>query len=127
MRHHRSWVFREESLDEREQMRLELVGLAAEIATVTSLCDSELVGADAGATWAHGQNRCRSLMHMALLVLSEATRFERLSDAQLAQVLETFRALQRTAVELRYGPTRFADSLPVYLCESSLLEEAEAA
>lgn len=111
MRHHRSWAYCEESLDQREQMRLELVGLAAEIATVTSLCEAELAGAPAGTTWAHGRNRCRSLMHMALLILSEATRFERLSESELAHVLQTFRDLQRTALELRNGPTRFCGQL----------------
>ena len=108
-----TWGWRNESRDQRELIRLDLVALAAEVATVARRIEEVLdpVGshAEAQALRARGQ----SYLHQALLVLSSENRFETLSDRDLLATRDAFRVLQRNILALRREAERAGDSLPV--------------
>jgi hypothetical protein len=82
----------------REEARLELVSLAAEVTTVAAR-----VRERTGSRTIHEselEERCRSLEAVAARWLSQDTDFEQLSETGIADALNELRASQREAVLL---------------------------
>jgi rRNA maturation endonuclease Nob1 len=84
----------------REEARLELVSLAAEVATVAArsreqACHQAIAEADL-------EKRCRTLEEAAARWLSTSTDFEHLSDTDIADALKELRLSQREAVLLMH-------------------------
>ena len=82
----------------REEARLELVSLAAEVATVAARsrerpCCHAINEADL-------EKRCRTLEETAARWLSATTDFGQLSDSEIADALKELRMSQREAVRL---------------------------
>ena len=82
----------------REEARLELVSLAAEVATVAARsrerpCCQAINEADL-------EKRCRTLEETAARWLSATTDFGQLSDSEIADALKELRMSQREAVRL---------------------------
>jgi hypothetical protein len=110
-----SWSWWNDLRDERELVRLDVVGLAAEVATVARHIEDALppVGAYRSADQIRAQ--CRSHLHMALLVLSADTAFHTVDEGEMLEARQVFRSLQRKVVRLRDEAERLGDSvLPVY-------------
>jgi hypothetical protein len=109
-----SWSWWQEPRDDRELVRLDVVGLAAEIATVARNIEDVLPPVGAYRHADQVRARCRSYLHMALLVLSAEKSFEDVSGSDLLEALDVFRDLQRKVVLLRDEAERLGDSvLPV--------------
>lgn len=106
-----SWSWWQEPRDDRELVRLDVVGLAAEIATVARNIEDFLPPTGAYRHADQVRARCRSYLHMALLVLSAETSFEDVSASDLLEALDVFRDLQRKVVRLRDEAERLGDSL----------------
>jgi hypothetical protein len=87
--------------DERELTRLELVGLAAEIAAVAGHAKSTLLPEGCSASADLVRQRCRFFLRSAQLVLSPEACVEHLSTAELQTAVRSFRALQRKLASLR--------------------------
>ncbi|MDE2606686.1 MAG: hypothetical protein KGL68_12275 [Burkholderiales bacterium] len=83
----------------REQTRLDLVGLAAEVATVAS-CTRERATRILGSSDAVIDRCCSMLEEAASQWLSPDTQFDALSDDDLRQALEALRPYQRQALSL---------------------------
>jgi len=106
-----SWSWWHEPRDDRELVRLDVVGLAAEIATVSRHIEDVLPPTGAYREADQVRARCRSYLHMALLVLSAENSFEEVSASDLLEALDVFRDLQRKVVRLREEAERLSDSL----------------
>jgi hypothetical protein len=106
-----SWSWGQEPRDDRELVRLDVVGLAAEIATVARHIEDVLPDAGAYRQADQVRARCRSYLHMALLVLSAENSFHNVSGSELLEALDVFRDLQRKVVLLRDEAERLGDSL----------------
>jgi hypothetical protein len=106
-----SWSWWQEPRDDRELVRLDVVGLAAEIATVARHIEEVLPPSGAYRRADQVRARCRSCLHMALLVLSAETQFENISASDLLEALEVYRDLQRKVMQLREEAERLGDSL----------------
>jgi hypothetical protein len=99
--------------DPRELARLDLVGLAAEVATVARHVEAALAPFDGYPEAQEPRARSRTYLHMALLILSAETCFDEMGEAELMEALEVFRGLQRKVLRLRGEAERLGDSLPV--------------
>lgn len=106
-----SWSWWQAPRDDRELVRLDVVGLAAEIATVARHTEEVLPPAGAYNAADEVRARCRSCLHMALLVLSAERSFENASASELLEALDVFRELQRKVLRLRDEAERLGDSL----------------
>lgn len=106
-----SWSWWHEPRDERELIRLDVVGLAAEVATVARHIEDGLPPAGAYRGADQIRAKCHSYVHMALLVLSADNSFEEISGTDLLEALDVFRDLQRKVVRLRDEAERLGDSL----------------
>jgi hypothetical protein len=106
-----SWGWWHDARDERELVRLDVVGLAAEVATVARHIDEGLPPTGAYRRTDEVRAQCRSMLQMALLVLSAETRFEEISAEDLFEALDMFRDLQRKVVRLREEAEHLADTL----------------
>ena len=106
-----SWSWWQEPRDDRELVRLDVVGLAAEIATVARNIEDVLppIGGSRQADVLRAQ--ARSHLHMALLVLSAEKSFHEAGGAELLEALDVFRDVQRKVVLLRDEAERLGDSL----------------
>jgi hypothetical protein len=82
----------------REEARLELVSLAAEVATVAARV-RERTGIQT-VNESELEERCRTLEAVAARWLSQDTDFEQLSETGIADALNELRASQREAVLL---------------------------
>jgi hypothetical protein len=87
--------------DEREAQRLELVGLACEIAVVAGHIDDDLAPVQADAAAQDLRASCGEHRRVALELLAPETLFEALSSQALLEALDAFRARQREIVRLR--------------------------
>jgi hypothetical protein len=83
----------------REQTRLDLVGLAAEVSTVAS-CTRERATRLLGSPDADIERCCSMLEEAAARWLAPETQFEALSDDDLGEALEALRPYQRQALSL---------------------------
>jgi len=83
----------------REQTRLDLVGLAAEVATVAS-CTRERATRLVGSTDADIERCCSMLEEAASRWLAPDMRFDALSDEDLREALEALRPYRRHALSL---------------------------
>jgi hypothetical protein len=106
-----SWSWWQEPRDDRELVRLDVVGLAAEISTVARHIEEVLPPSGVYREADQVRARCRSYQHMALLVLSAERSFEDASASELLEALDVFRDLQRKVVVLRDEAERLGDSL----------------
>lgn len=106
-----SWGWWHDPRDERELVRLDVVGLAAEVATVARHIDDGLPRTGACRRGDEVRAQCRSMLQMALLVLSAETRFEEIAAEDLFEALDLFRDLQRKIVRLRDEAALLDDSL----------------
>lgn len=86
-------------LDCRESVRLFLVGLACEIATVASLVDEKLISAREPSDQ-ELRRQCLAFRARALDVLAPQTNFAALSDAMLRETLKSFRQDQTQLLQL---------------------------
>ena len=102
--------WRREQQDERERTRLQLVGLAAEVATVAERIQAEL---PAGEAVEELRSRCRLHRATAMDVLAIETRFEDYTDEELRQSVRTFRRHQREVLLLRGQAARFLGDLQI--------------
>jgi hypothetical protein len=87
--------------DEREAQRLELVGLACEIAVVAGHIDEDLAPVQGDAAAQDLRASCSEHRRVAQELLAPETLFEALSPESLLQALDAFRARQREIVRLR--------------------------
>jgi hypothetical protein len=106
-----SWGWWHDPRDERELVRLDVVGLAAEVATVARHIDDGLPPIGAYRRTDEVRAQCRSMLQMALLVLSSDTCLEEISPEDLFEALHVFRDLQRKIVRLRDEAQHLGDSL----------------
>lgn len=97
--------------DERELTRLELVGLAAEIAAVAEHAQGVLLPEGQSRRDDKTRQRCRFFLRWAHQVLSPDARLDNLSLPQLQKAVESFRALQRKLVVLRKRTDFATDTL----------------
>lgn len=97
----------QEARDEREFTRLELVGLAAEIAAVAAHRENRLLPEGKSRYSDQLRERCRYFLRAADEVLARDARLDKMSLAELQQAVVTYRALQRRLVVLR-GRSDFA-------------------
>jgi hypothetical protein len=86
---------------ERERTRLELVGLAAEIAAVAGHAKSTLLPEGLSAKADVVRQRCRFFLRSAQMVLSPEACLDHLSTQDLRKAVASFRALQRKLACLR--------------------------
>lgn len=80
-----------EQRDSRELIRLDLVGLASELATVAGRIHEDLPRASGDVEVEELRSRCLQHRDKALALLSRETRFERLTDEALLEKLRSFR------------------------------------
>ncbi|GAB3764472.1 hypothetical protein GCM10028796_19580 [Ramlibacter monticola] len=106
-----SWSWWPELRDDRELVRLDVVGLAAEVATVTRHIEEALPPSGNYRAADQIRAKCHSYLHMAQLVLSGDTSFDKVGGADLLEALDVFRDLQRKVVRLREEAERLGDSL----------------
>lgn len=90
-----------ESGDERELMRLELVGLASEIAAVAHHAQGKLPPEGYSPRADGVRQQCRFLLRSAHRVLSHDAALESLSTSQLREAVDSLRGLQRKLAALR--------------------------
>lgn len=95
------WGWWNESRDERELTRLELVALAAEVAAVAEHAKGMLLPEGCSRRADRQHQRCRHLLRSAHQVLSTDARLDNLSTPDLQKAVESFRALQRKLGTLR--------------------------
>jgi hypothetical protein len=108
-RKHPIWL--DEPRDERELTRLELVGLAAEIAAVAAHRESRLLPEGQSRYSDKLRQRCRFFLHAADQVLSPQARLDTMSTTELQQAVNSFRALQRKLGSLRGGSDFATDTM----------------
>jgi hypothetical protein len=89
-----------ETSDEREGRRVELVGLAAEVATVAGRVQEDLAGLEATAQVDELRAECERLLGAAMGVLSPGASVDTASEA-LDDALASFREHQGACVLLR--------------------------
>jgi len=106
-----SWSWWHEPRDERELVRLDIVGLAAEVATVCRRIEEALPPADSCRLADQIRAKCHSYLHMAELVLAGDNGFAEASESDLVEALKVFRDLQRKVLRLRHEAERLGDSL----------------
>lgn len=97
--------------DERELTRLELVGLAAEIAAVAAHMEARLLPEGQSRYSDKLRQRCRYFLRAADQVLSPDARLEQLSLPELQTTVASFRALQRKLGSLRGGSDFATDTM----------------
>lgn len=86
--------------DEREDRRVELVGLAAEVATVAGRVTEELAGRQASEQVQALRAECERLLAAAMGILSPAAQIDTSAPA-LAEALAAFREHQGACLLLR--------------------------
>lgn len=86
--------------DEHESLRLDLVGLAAEVATLSTRIDEALAEIDSPQAPALGATR-QALADRALSVLAPQTTFQGVSTERLQTALGFLREDRRRMLELR--------------------------
>jgi hypothetical protein len=106
-----SWGWWHDARDERELVRLDVVGLAAQVATVARHIDVALAPIGVHRRTDEVRAQCRSMLQMALLVLSADTCLEEISAEDLFEALDVFRDLQRKIVRLRDEAEHLGDSV----------------
>jgi hypothetical protein len=90
-----------EERDEREDMRLELVALAAEIVAVAAHREGRLLPEGQSRYSDKLRQRCRWFLRATDHVLSPKARLDKLSVPELQQAVISFRSLQRKLGSLR--------------------------
>jgi hypothetical protein len=105
----RIWL--KEVRDERELTRLELVGLAAEIAAVAAHRESRLLPPGQSRYSDKLRGRCQFFLRAADEVLSRDARLEDMSTAELEQAVVAYRGLQRKLGSLRGGSDFATDTM----------------
>jgi len=86
--------------DARERVRLDLVGLACEVATLAARIH-EAVSDSADPRAAEKAMRCEALVHRSLRLLAPDTDFGAYSDADLEHAVFALRDDQHAMLELR--------------------------
>lgn len=97
---------------EREQMRLDLVGLAAEIATVASLVSEDLPAESQDPRVDELRSTCIEHFHRALAVLSRHARLEDFTESSLLQAWDSLRDHQMRVRRLRSQAECLRDGMP---------------
>jgi hypothetical protein len=85
--------------DRRESLRVDVVGLACEIATVALLVEEKLSATRDASDWER-REQCLAYRTSALELLAPETNFAALSDAKLHEVLKAFRENQAHLTQL---------------------------
>jgi hypothetical protein len=105
-----SWGWWHDARDERELVRLDVVGLAAQIATVARHIDCGLAPIGLHRRTDEVRAQSRAMLQMALLVLSADTCLQEISAEDLFEALDVFRDMQRKIVRLRDEAERLGPS-----------------
>ena len=105
------WGWWNEPRDERELVRLELVGLAAEVAAVAEHAQGTLPPDGASARTDNLRARWRSYRESAHQVLATDASLDNLSLPELRVAVESLRGLQRKAARLRIRTEFATDTL----------------
>lgn len=100
--------------DEREEKRVELVGLAAEVATVASRVTEELASREASEQLQALRAECERLLAAAMGILSPAARIDTSAPA-LDQALAAFREHQGACLLLREQAEVLAGGINILL------------
>lgn len=94
-------LWREPYPGQRERSRLELVGLACEVAVVSGHMDEELAPVSENMRARELRDSCQAHHRVALELLAPETCFEDLSDAGLLHAIDAFRDRLREVMRLR--------------------------
>lgn len=97
--------------DERELTRLELVGLACEIAAVAQHAQSTLLPQGHSRRADSVRQECHELLRSADRVLSRDARHDELSTPELHEAVNSFRQLQRRLATLRGEPDATTETM----------------